>query len=286
MTCNTVTALPSITRCPIRRCQTFSRKNYSLYQRNLYIYLRLFKLAINLSVFLSLLSSFKCCLLKWLAFTCISQISDVFRGSSPKVCQLLRNIFKYLKCCVFTLDITIPCPWDKSTMIRMPGALCHHCRHACLYPRIPLILICDKTSRALSTLRPEYNGRRLADDIFKSIFFKECFSVLIQNSLKFVPEDPVCNTPSFVHVMYWRREGDKPLPEPLMTQSTDADTRHQDSTCRQHSNIDSSLWMNALIGINITGLPGHTTGRCPLQIISHKKNMLSLYIQHKCVSKT
>ena len=35
-------------------------------------------------------------------------------------------------------------------------------------------------------------------------------------SLKFVPEVPVNNIPTMVHIMAWRRPGAKPLSEPMM----------------------------------------------------------------------
>ena len=62
----------------------------------------------------------------------------------------------------------------------------------------------------------------LADDIFKHIFLDENASILIQVSLKFVPKGPIDNKSALVQVMAWRRTGDKPLPEAMMTQFTDA----------------------------------------------------------------
>ena len=61
----------------------------------------------------------------------------------------------------------------------------------------------------------------LADEIFKCIFLNP-----IQISLKLVPRDPIDNKPALVQVMVWRRTGDKPLPEPMMAQFTDAYMRH------------------------------------------------------------
>ena len=61
-----------------------------------------------------------------------------------------------------------------------------------------------------------------ADDIFKWIFLNENSRIPIQISLKFVPKSPTDNKPILVQVMAWRRTGDKPLPEPMMTQFTDA----------------------------------------------------------------
>ena len=62
----------------------------------------------------------------------------------------------------------------------------------------------------------------LADDIFKCIFFNENDGVSIQIALKFVPRNPIGNTPALVQVIAWHWTGDKPLPEPMMTQFTDA----------------------------------------------------------------
>ena len=58
-----------------------------------------------------------------------------------------------------------------------------------------------------------------ADDIFECIFLNEN-RIPIQISLKFVPRTPIENKPALVEAMAWRQTGDKPLPEPLMTQLT------------------------------------------------------------------
>ena len=62
----------------------------------------------------------------------------------------------------------------------------------------------------------------LADDIFKCIFLNEIDKIVIQISLKLVPRSPINDKPALVHVMAWHRMGDKPLPDPIMTQFTDA----------------------------------------------------------------
>ena len=67
----------------------------------------------------------------------------------------------------------------------------------------------------------------LADDIFKCIFVNENFRISIKISRKFVPEGPIDNKSALVRVMAWRRTGDKPLPEPMLTQFTDAYMRHK-----------------------------------------------------------
>ena len=65
----------------------------------------------------------------------------------------------------------------------------------------------------------------LADDNFKWIFLHENDKISIQISLK-CPKSSIDNTPAFVQVMAWRRTGDKPLPEPMFNQFTDAYMRH------------------------------------------------------------
>ena len=66
----------------------------------------------------------------------------------------------------------------------------------------------------------------LADDTFKCIFLNGNDRIPIQISLKFVPMSPIGNEPALVQVMAWRQTGDKPLPEPMLTQFTGACMRH------------------------------------------------------------
>ena len=66
----------------------------------------------------------------------------------------------------------------------------------------------------------------LANDIFKSIFLNENDRIPIQISMKFVRRSPTDNKQTLVEVMVWRRTGDKPLPEPMLIQFTDAYMRH------------------------------------------------------------
>ena len=42
--------------------------------------------------------------------------------------------------------------------------------------------------------------------------------ITIQISLNFVPKGPNDKKPALVQVMDWRRTGDKPLPEAMLTQ--------------------------------------------------------------------
>ena len=70
------------------------------------------------------------------------------------------------------------------------------------------------------------NGHHFADGIFKCIFINERFCISIQISLKFVPKDLINNNSALVQVMAWHRTGDKPLPEPMVTQFTHEYMQH------------------------------------------------------------
>ena len=85
------------------------------------------------------------------------------------------------------------------------------------------------TQAIINTLRPRQNGRHFADDIFKCNFMNENVWIPIKISLKFVPEGPINNISALVQIMAWRRIGDKPLSEPMMTQFNDAYMRHSAS---------------------------------------------------------
>ena len=62
----------------------------------------------------------------------------------------------------------------------------------------------------------------LEDNILKCIFLNENDRILTQISLKFVPRSQIDNKSALVQVMAWCQTGNKPLPEPMMTQFTDA----------------------------------------------------------------
>ena len=67
---------------------------------------------------------------------------------------------------------------------------------------------------------------KLADGIFKCTFLNENDEKPIQILLKSLPRSPIDNTTAVAQVMAWSRTGDKTLPEPMMTQFTDAYMRH------------------------------------------------------------
>ena len=66
----------------------------------------------------------------------------------------------------------------------------------------------------------------LADDTFNWIFLTDNDKIPIQISLKLVPRSPIDNKPALVQGMAWRQTGAKPLPEPMMTQYTEAYMRN------------------------------------------------------------
>ena len=66
---------------------------------------------------------------------------------------------------------------------------------------------------------------KLQTTFFKSIF-NESVWISITISLKFIPKGPIDYKSVLVQVMAWHRTGEKPLPESMLTQFTDAYIRH------------------------------------------------------------
>ena len=60
----------------------------------------------------------------------------------------------------------------------------------------------------------------LADNNFKCIFYNENYRIPIQISLKFAPSNATENKPALVQIIALRLRGNKPLPEPMLTQFT------------------------------------------------------------------
>ena len=67
----------------------------------------------------------------------------------------------------------------------------------------------------LTHLPTGQDGRHFVNNIFKRIFLKD---ISIKILLKSIPRVPIDNEPAMVQVMAWCRTGDKPLPEPMLTQ--------------------------------------------------------------------
>ena len=87
--------------------------------------------------------------------------------------------------------------------------------HSVTLARICLLYLPDECA-VFNTLRPRQDGCQFPDDIFKCISMYENILILIEISLKFVPNAPINNIPALVQIMAWRRPGDKPLSEPMM----------------------------------------------------------------------
>ena len=62
----------------------------------------------------------------------------------------------------------------------------------------------------------------MADDKIKCIFLDKNDKTPIQIQLKFGLMGPIDNKPDLVKIMAWRRTGNKPLAEPMLTQFSDA----------------------------------------------------------------
>ena len=77
-----------------------------------------------------------------------------------------------------------------------------------------------------SLIPPEQKGHHVAVVIFKCIFMDGLFLNFTQISLKFAPKGLIDKS-MLVQVMAWRRTGDKPLSEPMLTQFIDAHMRQQ-----------------------------------------------------------
>ena len=68
----------------------------------------------------------------------------------------------------------------------------------------------------LSMLKPNQNDHHFADNIFKCFFLNENEIILIENSLKFVPKNPINNISALVQIMACHLIGAKPLSEPIL----------------------------------------------------------------------
>ena len=69
----------------------------------------------------------------------------------------------------------------------------------------------------LNILKPKQDGHHFPEDIFKGILLNENVQISIKIALKFVPNVPIDNIPALVQIMAWRRTGDKPLSEPMIS---------------------------------------------------------------------
>ena len=95
-----------------------------------------------------------------------------------------------------------------------------------VYIRVASFVTTLPATNGINSSPPGQNGRHFADDIFSCILVNETCCIVNKSSLKFVPNGPIDNNPALVEIMAWRRIGDKPLSEPMLTRFTDAYVQH------------------------------------------------------------
>ena len=81
-------------------------------------------------------------------------------------------------------------------------------------------------SAVFNSSSPWQNDRHFADDIFRRIFMKTKNCISIRISLKIVPNGAIDNNSAMLQIMAWRRTGDEPVSESMLTQFIDAYMRH------------------------------------------------------------
>ena len=92
---------------------------------------------------------------------------------------------------------------------------------ACIHIHFSLVIgVC--MDHILNTLKTRRNRHYFADDIFTYISLNENVWISLKIWLKFVPKGPINNNPALVWIMAWRRPGDKPLLEPMLTRFINA----------------------------------------------------------------
>ena len=97
-----------------------------------------------------------------------------------------------------------------------------------MHPRILLLSLMSYVLYVANSSPPPpgQNGRHFANDNFRCIFVNETFCIFHKFSLKFVPGGVIDNNPVLAYIVAWRRIGDKPLSEPMLTRFTDAYMQH------------------------------------------------------------
>ena len=141
--------------------------------------------------------------------------------------------------CIVSKYIRGVCALDKIGLsfktVCVHPRICRHITRRPVLPILPYIWITQRQKISVSNVRyfhyypvcsPGQNGRHFTDDILKYIFLNEKYCNLIRISMKFVPKGPIDNKWALFQVMDWRRTGDKPLSETMLTQYTDAYMRH------------------------------------------------------------
>ena len=147
-----------------------------------------------------------------------------FNGATVEVWEWRSNFIPH-----FIMDVICnPC-WDWSQTMLIKGAPEVSKIHMQLAYIHPIIYLCNSFVLCfvvVNSLRPRQNRRHFADDVFKCNFLNANVWILTKISLKFVPKGPINNIRTLVQIMAWRRTGDKPLSEPMMTKFNDAYMHH------------------------------------------------------------
>ena len=109
--------------------------------------------------------------------------------------------------------------WD-SIYNHLVMMLCNDCISACYYRSRYRLLFTFHSVWIYQLIFPCTKWPPFADS-FNRIFITEKFNISFQLSLKIVPNVSIEYFGVLVQVMAWCRAGDRPLPEPMLTQSTD-----------------------------------------------------------------
>ena len=83
------------------------------------------------------------------------------------------------------------------------------------------------TYSCVNSSLPGQNSRHFVNDNFRRIFVNEMFWILIEISVNLVRKGSIDNDHALVYIMAWRRKGDKPISESVVTRNIDAYMRHQ-----------------------------------------------------------
>ena len=81
---------------------------------------------------------------------------------------------------------------------------------------------CHSSKHPLTYLPLDKMAAIFTDDILKCIFMNVKSCITNRNPKKFIPKGSMDNNSALVQVMAWCRTGTKPLPEPRLTQFTNA----------------------------------------------------------------
>ena len=156
---------------------------------------------------------------------------DSVSNHQPHDC-LLDRLFRHRSKKISKLHVTGLCAGNSSGTGEFPAQMASNAENVSIWWRHQMETFDHKATshypkkrsampygitrpQSVNTLGPRQNGRHFAEDIFKCIFLNENIWFSIKISLKFVPEGPINNIPVLVQTMAWRRQGDKPLSEPM-----------------------------------------------------------------------